>query len=1186
MKHTALLSFTLFLLSASAAHLVADDWIPLFDGKSLDGWHQAGGKHKYEVVDGMIVGTSVAGEGNAFMTTDKTYQNFELKFEVKVDHRLNSGCQIRSVPVGKNRHLRGPQVEIAGGKSGFIYGEVMKKADGSPQKWISPNLKDEKTEPIQGAFKVNAWNAFLIRVVDDHYQTYINDVPITDFKFDGMPNAGHIGLQVHGVKHAELVGKRVRWKNIQLRPLKPARAPAQAPILAAAPAAAKKAKKTAKKTANAAPPAFPYLDTSKGREGYELAGEETNTHRMYDFYKRQARHHLKQDRDLALLPAYTDLDGGTFGHWGNYNKNGHKDLRWNDMDYGPALTASYSLDAKKKIGSMLTVRLPSGHTVTFNKNTGGYYNAWAGRPYFNPHRWGLIHGVAVPKGVRAADLRPWFAAAVQDGQTMSRYLGHYQFGKRVVTHYEIGKTRFLDHVSRMDNGCYARTISATRPGAVAFPFDLSGHKDWDITTAGDVLIAKQGAKAIVAAAKSFTNGEAALMAPDRASSRWTAPATADAFKLYFWEGAAAEADAVSSAIQADKKIDTLRAWTLGGEPAWPQRFRERVRHAENDKPYVVDRIGVPLQNPWGSMMMLSGIDFDPDGVGYVTTLMGDVWKVTGLGKDTEEVTWRRFATGLNQPFGVRVLDGLPYVLTRGSIVCLKDLNADGEADYYHDHFNGFSHAPTAHTRSFGFHADKDKTFYFVLGNAAYKKPWNRPLELLGSGLRNAMAAGASRDGLFLVGPQEGTWTPASAVLEMRRGDFFGSGVRLSASGKRAKDASDDITPAMAYLPRGIDNSTGGFEFPESDRFGPLSGKILGLSYGYGSWFRVVRNDGYADYGRAQGAIVPLAGEFRAGVVRGAVHPGDGMFYVVGTDGWGNYALEDGSLERIRYTGKAFPMLENVHGHENGIELRFSARLSGDAVAAAESYFVQQWNYEYSPAYGSLEYSVRKPGREGHDRVRVRRAELLADGRSVFLEIPDLLPAMQTHVYAALQTEEGSLEVNTFATLVHLDKAKQGFAAPVPAGKSRTASLRVRGSKTDNERVARNVANTPEGRIRAGETLFRAYCTGCHGPQGQGLPNIAPTLHSDWVAGDRAVLAKVLIHGLTGEIKVNGKLQRFEAPMPPFGAALGDDEIAAILSFIRKSWTDADPDVTKELVQKVRAAEKGQAGFYEAKSLFP
>ena len=123
MKPTAFL-FSLLALTASAATLVADDWIELFDGKAFDGWHQAGGKHKYEVVDGMIVGTAVAGEGNAFMTTDVTYQDFELKFEVRLDKRLNSGCQVRSVPVGKSGHLRGPQVEIAGGRTGFFYGEI------------------------------------------------------------------------------------------------------------------------------------------------------------------------------------------------------------------------------------------------------------------------------------------------------------------------------------------------------------------------------------------------------------------------------------------------------------------------------------------------------------------------------------------------------------------------------------------------------------------------------------------------------------------------------------------------------------------------------------------------------------------------------------------------------------------------------------------------------------------------------------------------------------------------------------------------------------------------------------------------------------------------------------------------------------------------------------------------------
>jgi hypothetical protein len=124
-----------------------------------------------------------------------------------------------------------------------------------------------------------------------------------------------------------------------------------------------------------------------------------------------------------------------------------------------------------------------------------------------------------------------------------------------------------------------------------------------------------------------------------------------------------------------------------------------------------------------------------------------------------------------------------------------------------------------------------------------------------------------------------------------------------------------------------------------------------------------------------------------------------MFYAVGSDGWGNYSLDDGSLERVRYTGKQYPMLKKVHGYENGIELRFSSKLSGKAASQAKSYFVQQWNYEYSPAYGSLEYSVKRPSQEGHDRVRVKSVRILPDQKSVFLEIPNLLPALQTHIFA-------------------------------------------------------------------------------------------------------------------------------------------------------------------------------------------
>ena len=109
-------------------------------------------------------------------------------------------------------------------------------------------------------------------------------------------------------------------------------------------------------------------------------------------------------------------------------------MRWNDMDYGPALAATYSIDKKQKVGGMLSILLQSGHTVTFDREKGSYFNAWEGRPYFNPHRWGFIHGVAVPEGTQATDLALVWTASPK-GQTMSALRWALRLRqKRVIAH--------------------------------------------------------------------------------------------------------------------------------------------------------------------------------------------------------------------------------------------------------------------------------------------------------------------------------------------------------------------------------------------------------------------------------------------------------------------------------------------------------------------------------------------------------------------------------------------------------------------------------------------------------------------------------------------------------------------------------------------------------------------------------
>lgn len=192
----------------------SDGWTPLFNGKNLDGWVQRNGTATYRVEGDAIVGRTAEGSPNSFLFTTKEYDDFELKFEVKVDDALNSGVQIRShsKPEFKNGRVHGPQVEIAtNGTAGFIYGE------GLDTGWLSEDRSDPKA---QAAFKKGEWNQYLVRARGSSIKTWVNGVPVADLT-DTKTNMrkGHIGLQVHGIRRG--AGPyEVRWRNLQLRELK------------------------------------------------------------------------------------------------------------------------------------------------------------------------------------------------------------------------------------------------------------------------------------------------------------------------------------------------------------------------------------------------------------------------------------------------------------------------------------------------------------------------------------------------------------------------------------------------------------------------------------------------------------------------------------------------------------------------------------------------------------------------------------------------------------------------------------------------------------------------------------------------------------------------------------------------------------------------------------------------------
>ena len=208
----------------------------LYDGHDLTGWVQRGGKAVYTTEGDAIVGTSVAETPNSFLCTDKEYSDFILEYDFKVDPLLNSGVQIRSecFDVPTKLEWKGKTISIAAGR---VHGYQV-EIDPSPKRdrwwsagiydegrrgWLYPGEDggDEKEFTDQGRkiFKQGDWNHVRVEVRGDSIKTWLNGAPCADIK-DSMTPRGFIALQVHSVgKHADLVGKQVRWRNLLITEL-------------------------------------------------------------------------------------------------------------------------------------------------------------------------------------------------------------------------------------------------------------------------------------------------------------------------------------------------------------------------------------------------------------------------------------------------------------------------------------------------------------------------------------------------------------------------------------------------------------------------------------------------------------------------------------------------------------------------------------------------------------------------------------------------------------------------------------------------------------------------------------------------------------------------------------------------------------------------------------------------------
>ncbi len=124
---------------------------------------------------------------------------------------------------------------------------------------------------------------------------------------------------------------------------------------------------------------------------------------------------------------------------------------------------------------------------------------------------------------------------------------------------------------------------------------------------------------------------------------------------------------------------------------------------------------------------------------------------------------------------------------------------------------------------------------------------------------------------------------------------------------------------------------------------------------------------------------------------------------------------------------------------------------------------------------------------------------------------------------------------------------------------------------------RDLIGNPPVPPSQGELLYEQACLPCHQPDGKGLMGVYPSLRgSDWVQGDVDRLIKIVLHGLTGPIQVNGQSFQPQTPvaMPSF-AGLNDDDLAALLSFLRESFGNEGDAIPAERVHQVRLKTQGR-----------
>ena len=753
-----------------------------------------------------------------------------------------------------------------------------------------------------------------------------------------------------------------------------------------------------------------------------------------------------KDEGLKGDPAWTPPPSleGTAEPWEKFTDKEWIDPRFRQMDTGQFLGATFAYPtwqgtarAFKGIAIKVGVGDKGEGAVIFDRNQLRLAAGWTGGWLNHSERRFALLNTPTPLGnvIFATSSRPGWgyprealalpaaSATAPLPKDWGRYNGLYRHGERTVISYRVGDAEIRESPwIESDNGLslLTRTLEVG-PGRLplrmlAGEFPVSPKEE--IVDGQRMFAARHnGVWHVVAliapkehADLRIIDRKVEVVLPEKAETRY--------LKVLMGTTRAEKLDEVAKLLKKSPPPGDLHGWTKPGTVRWAKEIVTRGEVARDDGPFVIDTLTIPYENPHKALFFVTGVDFLPDGTIAICTAHGDVWLVNGADAKLEKLTWKRFATGLYQPMGLKVIAGKIHVLERGQLTRLHDSNSDAEADFYENVNNDWHCGGGEHSFDMSLETDPQGNFYFhktgdpdtPTGGCLMKiaKDGSKA-EIFSTGFRHPLGLGASPKGWITGADQEGNWMPATRIDVYKQGGFYGD-MRTN----HRLTAPKIYDPPLLWLPREADNSAGGQVWVPEQTWGPLAGSMLHFSYGRCRMLLVMPQQ----LGETlQAGAVDFGLKFLSGSARGRFHPIDGHLYVVGLNGWQTGAQRDGSLQRVRYTGKPIHMPIEMAVAKESIRLRFAEALDRKSAESIASWQIEQWNYRWSGEYGSRHWSVANPNVQAHDPVKIQSIRLSEDGKSVLLKIPTIQPVMQMRIGYALKAADGAkVEGKIFNTI--------------------------------------------------------------------------------------------------------------------------------------------------------------------------